>query len=170
MQVPADPFFAFLDSRATSGFPDLLTEPDDLRALGFDHPDKDQLAQARELRDRLVEALLRSDTPQLRRDRLNALVETYQLQPRFTADGALVFEARATSAIGSLVARMLGRAVELEQQGLLDHLKTCAADTCVVPFVDTSPSHRRRYCSPTCATRMRVRRHRSEQAPGGHAK
>ncbi|WP_432762010.1 CGNR zinc finger domain-containing protein [Saxibacter everestensis] len=30
----------------------------------------------------------------------------------------------------------------------------------MVPFVDGSPRHNRRYCSDTCATRTRVRRHR----------
>lgn len=43
-------------------------------------------------------------------------------------------------------------------------LKQCVAETCGTYFVDTSPGHRRRWCSSaTCGNRARVQTHRARQ-------
>lgn len=163
--MPTDPFLAFLDTRPEPGFPDLLTSPTHLGAFGVSAANNATLAEARALRDELVLALLHSESADERRARLDGLVEAYALVPQLTAaasDRGCAYRALTVSRVPGLVAAMLGRAVDLERQGALDHLRVCAAEECVVPFLDTSPSHRRSFCSPTCATRTRVRRHRQQ--------
>lgn len=163
MQVPSDPFLAFLDTRPEPGFPDLLTTKSDLGDFGVSPADEGQLREARVLRDRLVEAVLRSETGVQRRRRLDAMVREYLLVPDVAAPPGVtgeVYSVLAETRVAELASRMLSRAVDLERRGHLRHVKVCAADQCVVPFIDTTPSQRRCFCSPTCATRTRVRRHR----------
>lgn len=47
-------------------------------------------------------------------------------------------------------------------------LRCCAAASCGAAFVTTA-RRARRFCSPACATRTRVRAHRARARPGGRA-
>lgn len=44
----------------------------------------------------------------------------------------------------------------------------CSAGNCADVFIDRSPQRNRRYCSLTCQTRERVRRHRERSRASGH--
>ncbi|MEU6375561.1 CGNR zinc finger domain-containing protein [Streptomyces sp. NPDC046909] len=58
----------------------------------------------------------------------------------------------------SLIA--VGTALHLSGRGM-HRLRRCAVTECVTIFADTSRTGRQRYCSPRCANRDAVRRHRA---------
>jgi hypothetical protein len=57
----------------------------------------------------------------------------------------------------------VGTAMHLTGRGI-DRLGVCVADTCPRVYADTSRNGRQRYCSPACANRAAVRRHRARQS------
>ncbi len=60
----------------------------------------------------------------------------------------------------------VGTALHLVGRGM-HRLRRCAVGECTAIFADTSRTGRQRYCSPRCANRDAVRRHRaSRMAPG----
>ncbi|GAA1732229.1 CGNR zinc finger domain-containing protein [Nonomuraea bangladeshensis] len=60
----------------------------------------------------------------------------------------------------------VGTALHLVGRGM-HRLRRCAVGECAAIFADTSRTGRQRYCSPRCANRDAVRRHRaSRTAPG----
>jgi hypothetical protein len=65
------------------------------------------------------------------------------------------------SVLFSLIA--VGTALHLAGRGM-HRLRRCAVTECVTIFADTSRTGRQRYCSPRCANRDAVRRHRARTA------
>ncbi|WP_121157255.1 CGNR zinc finger domain-containing protein [Micromonospora pisi] len=61
----------------------------------------------------------------------------------------------------------VGTALHLAGRGM-SRLGRCALADCATVYVDTSRGGRQRYCSPGCANRDAVRRHRALHAPNGH--
>ncbi|MEU9917030.1 CGNR zinc finger domain-containing protein [Streptomyces sp. NPDC051001] len=61
----------------------------------------------------------------------------------------------------SLIA--VGTALHLTGRGV-HRLRRCAVADCTTAFADTSRTGRQRYCSPRCANRDAVRRHRARAA------
>ncbi|WP_327715416.1 CGNR zinc finger domain-containing protein [Streptomyces sp. NBC_00490] len=61
----------------------------------------------------------------------------------------------------SLIA--VGTALHLTGRGV-HRLRRCAVTECTTVFADTSRTGRQRYCSPRCANRDAVRRHRARAA------
>ncbi|MFI5495570.1 CGNR zinc finger domain-containing protein [Actinoplanes sp. NPDC051859] len=57
----------------------------------------------------------------------------------------------------------VGTAMHLAGRGM-HRLGRCSADGCNHPYADTSRTGRQRYCSPACANRDAVRRHRARLA------
>jgi predicted RNA-binding Zn ribbon-like protein len=57
----------------------------------------------------------------------------------------------------------VGTALHLTGRGM-DRLRRCALAECANPFGDFTKAGRQRYCSPTCANRDAVRRHRAKKA------
>ncbi|MEV0713999.1 CGNR zinc finger domain-containing protein [Asanoa sp. NPDC050611] len=57
----------------------------------------------------------------------------------------------------------VGTALHLTQRGM-DRLGRCAGDGCETIYADVSRAGRQRYCSPRCANRDAVRRHRTRYA------
>jgi len=56
----------------------------------------------------------------------------------------------------------VGTALHLTGRGM-DRLRRCALAECANPFGDFTRAGRQRYCSPTCANRDAVRRHRARR-------
>ncbi|MFH8368335.1 CGNR zinc finger domain-containing protein [Streptomyces sp. NPDC018031] len=67
---------------------------------------------------------------------------------------------------GSVLATLIsvGTALHLVGRGM-HRLRRCAVAECATIFADTSRTGRQRYCSPRCANRDAVRRHRARTAP-----
>jgi predicted RNA-binding Zn ribbon-like protein len=52
---------------------------------------------------------------------------------------------------------------ELISAGGFDRIRVCAAADCGRAFIDESRNHTQRYCTSTCATRVRVTAHRARR-------
>jgi len=106
-------------------------------------------------------------TDQDRADRLNALLSAYAAYPRLTdhaGTGWHVHYRDAQQPLGRVVAALVtvGTALHLASRGM-HRLGRCAAADCDGVIVDVSRNGRQRYCSPACANRDAVRRHRARQ-------
>ena len=106
-------------------------------------------------------------TDQDRADRLNALLSAYAAYPRLTdhaGTGWHVHYRDAQQPLGRVVAALVtvGTALHLAGRGM-HRLGRCAAADCDGVVVDVSRNGRQRYCSPACANRDAVRRHRARQ-------
>jgi len=97
---------------------------------------------------------------------LNAMMADAATHPRLTDhdghwhlhhrdDGVTL--AHALKAWGSV-----GTATHLVTRGM-DALGRCEADGCAVIYADTSRAGTQRFCSPACANRQAVRRHRARR-------
>ena len=103
-------------------------------------------------------------TPSARAELLNALLAESTAYPRLTAhtgswhlhyrDALIPFARKLRALISS------GTALHLAGRGM-HRLGRCAADGCERVYADTSRNGRQRYCSPACANRDAVRRHRA---------
>ncbi len=99
-----------------------------------------------------------------RTDRLNALLEEHARYPRLTdhsGTGWHLHYRDQVLPISRVVAAIVtvGTALHLSGRGM-HRLGRCAARSCDRPFADVSRTGRQRYCSPACANRDAVRRHR----------
>lgn len=96
---------------------------------------------------------------------LNRLLRDAGLTPSITPDGQLSWTTRHRAAAPVLAA---GCAVALlgavESVGW-DRLGTCAGSDCVDVYIDRRGRTPRRYCSPTCLNRARVRAYRTRHQP-----
>ncbi|WIM92541.1 CGNR zinc finger domain-containing protein [Actinoplanes oblitus] len=104
-----------------------------------------------------------------RADRLNALLAEAAAYPRLTnhaADGWHLHyrdpDRPLAAALRALIS--VGTALHLSGRGM-HRLGRCATTGCERPFADLSRTGRQRYCSPACANRDAVRRHRSRAVP-----
>ena len=89
----------------------------------------------------------------LARPTLHATTDAQRVRHRMTPDHASSNLARAT------VAGTITLLDELDRPGP-PRLGLCSEDVCRDVYIDRSPRANRSYCSTTCQTRMRVRRHR----------
>lgn len=96
-------------------------------------------------------------------DALNDFLEWAATRPTVTAhDGHPHLHFRGDGASAGLVVSAVtsaGMAMWLTARGL-HRIGRCAAGDCTAPWVDRSRGGRQRYCSPACANRDAVRRHR----------
>jgi hypothetical protein len=100
-----------------------------------------------------------------RADRLNALLRQAAAYPRLTdhaADGWHLHYRDPGRPLADALRALIsvGTALHLSGRGM-HRLGRCAAAGCARPFADLSRTGRQRYCSPACANRDAVRRHRS---------
>lgn len=107
-----------------------------------------------------------SDSAEVRAERLNRLLAQSSAYPRLTnhtSDGwHLHYRDPDLSLAGVLRALVsVGTALHLTGRGMT-RLRRCALDECRSPFGDFSRGGRQRYCSPGCANRDAVRRHRAK--------
>jgi len=97
--------------------------------------------------------------------RLNVLLADAAAYPRLTDHGGerwhVHYRAPDLPLAGVLRALIsVGTALHLTGRGM-HRLGRCAVDECRRPFADVSRTGRQRYCSPVCANRDAVRRHRA---------
>jgi hypothetical protein len=107
-------------------------------------------------------------TAQLRAQRLNRLLAESSAYPRVTdhaGDGWHLHYRDADLPLAGVLRALIsvGTALHLTGRGM-DRLHRCALADCARPFGDFSRGGRQRYCSPACANRDAVRRHRSRKA------
>lgn len=103
----------------------------------------------------------------LRAELLNALLAESTAHPRLTdhlggwhlhyRDTVISFARKLRALVSA------GTALHLAGRGM-HRLGRCAADGCDRVYADTSRNGRQRYCSPACANRDAVRRHRARRA------
>jgi predicted RNA-binding Zn ribbon-like protein len=121
------------------------------------------LAEVLDYLDRWCE-VVDAEEPERRAELLNVLLAESTAHPRLTAhtgswhlhyrDTVIPFARKLRALISS------GTALHLAGRGM-HRLGRCAADGCERVYADTSRNGRQRYCSPACANRDAVRRHRA---------
>jgi predicted RNA-binding Zn ribbon-like protein len=99
---------------------------------------------------------------------VNEMLAKYTEHPRLTnhaGDGWHVHYRPENVPVGRLVATLIstGTALHLAGRGI-SRLGRCDTDGCDNVYADLSRGGRQRYCSPACANRDAVRRHRSKAA------
>jgi len=159
--------------------PDLLTAPTDLAALlrAHDEPepvevDAADLRDARAARDAFSGVFdAAADEPALA-DRLNAMLAD-SARPRLAAHAGvplhLHVDAPGSSWGGWLAASgAMGIALLVAEHGA-GVLGRCAAGDCRDALLRTGAGPARRFCSPTCASRVRVAAHRAAARGQGRA-
>lgn len=109
-----------------------------------------------------------ASTTALRAERLNVLLAQSSAHPRLTdhaADGWHIHYRDADLPLAGVLRALIsvGTALHLTGRGMT-RLRRCALDECRSPFADFSRGGRQRYCSPGCANRDAVRRHRAKKA------
>lgn len=109
-----------------------------------------------------------ASTEQLRAERLNRLLADSSAHPRITdhaGDGWHLHYRDADLPLAGVLRALIsvGTALHLTGRGM-DRLHRCALAECARPFGDFSRAGRQRYCSPPCANRDAVRRHRTRKA------
>ncbi|HEX6360225.1 CGNR zinc finger domain-containing protein [Actinophytocola sp.] len=109
-----------------------------------------------------------ADSAQVRAERLNRLLSQSSAHPRLTnhaGDGWHIhYRDPGLSLAGALRALIsVGTALHLSGRGMT-RLRRCALEECLSPFGDFSRGGRQRYCSPACANRDAVRRHRAKKS------
>jgi predicted RNA-binding Zn ribbon-like protein len=100
-------------------------------------------------------------------ERVNAMLAKYTEHPRLTnhaGDGWHVHYRPEHVPVGRLVATLIstGTALHLAGRGI-SRLGRCDTEGCDNVYADLSRGGRQRYCSPACANRDAVRRHRSKR-------
>ncbi|ROT31986.1 CGNR zinc finger domain-containing protein [Micromonospora sp. HM5-17] len=105
---------------------------------------------------------------------LNALLESYPVQPRISGHDAKDWHMHVTSRGASVSAEFLagavwGLAVWLCEYGSA-RFGICADDRCGNVYLDTSSNCCRRFCSERCATRSHVAAHRARKRAAVEAK
>jgi len=105
---------------------------------------------------------------QTRVDLVNAMLAKYTEHPRLTnhaGDGWHMHYRPDKVPVGRLVATLIstGTALHLAGRGIT-RLGRCATDGCDNVYADLSRTGRQRYCSPACANRDAVRRHRARSS------
>jgi predicted RNA-binding Zn ribbon-like protein len=124
------------------------------------------LAEVIEFLDRWCE-VVDAELPERRAALLNALLAESTEHPRLTAHtGSWHIHYRAERIPFARKLRALvstGTALHLAGRGM-HRLGRCAAEGCDRVYADTSRNGRQRYCSPGCANRDAVRRHRARRA------
>lgn len=96
---------------------------------------------------------------------LNALLAESSSWPRLTdhaGDGWHIHYRDADLSLGGVLSALIsvGTALHLTGRGM-HRLARCALAGCASPYADLSRGGRQRYCSPACANRDAVRRHRA---------
>ncbi|GGS27152.1 hypothetical protein Snoj_09440 [Streptomyces nojiriensis] len=140
---------------------------DRCRAAGLAVPgavtpeDLDRAHRALTAWEKVVDA---ADEPE-RAALLNGMLEEIAAFPRLTdhaGDGWHLHYRDEGRPFGDQLCSLMavGTALHLAGRGM-HRLRRCAVSECATVFADTSRTGRQRYCSPRCANRDAVRRHRA---------
>jgi predicted RNA-binding Zn ribbon-like protein len=120
-----------------------------------------EVAEQERLATRLHQVFL-GDTPEERRESLNALIAEVSLAPTVgpAGHGWLLGDEAGVGA----AALVLGLWDHAGTDPELERLGTCAGDRCVDAFHDSTQAHTRRFCSLKCQNRAKVAAYRRRQA------
>ena len=148
--------------------PDLDAWKDFLRPFviqGSDDITERDVDQIKMVRERLREVFFADEQGAI--ERLNALLRDLGSNPQivthdghpwhlhYSAPDAPISHRIATGAA-------MGLAALITEKGY-ERLGVCGADGCLDVFVDTSRNRSRRYCDPTCSTKVNVAAHRARK-------
>ena len=116
-------------------------------------------------------AVVDAELPRVRAERLNELLAETSAYPRLTdhaGDGWHIHYRDSGLRLAAVLRALIsvGTALHLSGRGM-DRLRRCALTECRLPFGDFTRGGRQRYCSPACANRDAVRRHRAKAARQG---
>jgi predicted RNA-binding Zn ribbon-like protein len=133
-------------------------------------PSEHDLAEVADFLTRWLE-VVDAEEPARRADLLNVLLAESSSSPRLTdhAGDGWHIHYRANDLPLAAVLRALisvGTALHLAGRGM-DRLRRCALADCARPFADLTRGGGQRYCSPRCANRDAVRRHRARAGRRG---
>lgn len=105
---------------------------------------------------------------QERANLVNAMLAASAAHPRLSNhadDGWHIHYREEHRHVGPLLFGLISMGTALHLAGRSMHrLRRCATTECTTIFADTSRTGRQRYCSPRCANRDAVRRHRARTA------
>jgi len=109
-----------------------------------------------------------AESGDLRAERLNRLLAQSSSYPRLSnhaGDGWHLHYRDPDLPLGGVIRALIsvGTALHLTGRGMT-RLRRCALEECRSPFGDFSRGGRQRYCSPACANRDAVRRHRAKRS------
>ncbi|MER6050182.1 CGNR zinc finger domain-containing protein [Streptomyces sp. NPDC001793] len=144
-----------------------LAERSVAAGMVLDHPvTDDDLTEVLAYLDRFSE-VVDAPTDARRAELLNSLLAEAAAHPRLTdhADGGWHIHYREDGQhLAGVLRAVAGVGTALHLTGLGMHrLGRCALAECPRAFADFSRAGRQRYCSPTCANRDAVRRHRARR-------
>lgn len=133
---------------------------------GTDH----DLAVVRAFLDRWL-AVVDATEPARRAALLNDLLAESSSSPRLTDHAGTGWHLHYRDAdlpLGAVLCALIsvGTALHLSGRGM-DRLGRCALTDCGRPYADFTRGGRQRYCSPPCANRDAVRRHRARAVTAG---
>ncbi|MFI9271420.1 CGNR zinc finger domain-containing protein [Kitasatospora sp. NPDC052896] len=113
-------------------------------------------------------AVLSQDDPDVAAELLNGLLDRYPAQPRLVRLPGRTWSLHARTPAGADRTHWLLSTSALALALWLSEREGCAWGRCAAPgcarfFVDAGRRTPQRYCSPRCATRVRVAAHRSQK-------
>jgi predicted RNA-binding Zn ribbon-like protein len=112
-----------------------------------------------------------AESADVRAERLNRLLAQSSAYPRLSnhaGDGWHLHYRDADLPLAGVLRALIsvGTALHLTGRGMT-RLRRCALGECRSPFADFSRGGTQRYCSPSCANRDAVRRHRAKKTERG---
>ncbi|MFJ9454020.1 CGNR zinc finger domain-containing protein [Kitasatospora sp. NPDC101447] len=128
-------------------------------------------ADARELRDATVHviAILDTDDPDRAAEAINTLLDRHPASPRLVRLPGRPWSLHTRAPADAGLTHWLLSTAALALGLWLSERGTCAWGRCAAPgcgrfFIDTGRRTPQRYCTPRCATRVRVATHRAQRA------
>lgn len=127
--------------------------------------DLDHAQEALEAWEKVVDATDEHERAALL-NRMLAAATAYPRMTNHTGTGWHLHYRDERLSLGSQLLSLIsvGTALHLAGRGM-HRLRRCAVTECTTIFADTSRTGRQRYCSPRCANRDAVRRHRARTPP-----
>jgi len=165
LQTAVGALLRLLDTAPNDEFPDLLTGVGQLRSIfqGIDVPlEGIDLAPIARLRSELLRTVVCDDADDAR-DLLNELAMSYGVTPQLNENSEVEFQAEVRGTAAALAALFVQALMELHTRGWTERIHQCEAVWCWNFFLSAPKSRNQRYCSSTCATRMRSQRRRDRE-------
>lgn len=138
--------------QSTVAYPGLGSELESVRAVS----EQDRAGVADRLWPLFVDA-----QPVNRSAQLNVLLAATDLTPQLDSSGTIGWRSSQTDPVALLTAGCAAALLAAVNLHGWPRLGVCAGIDCVNVFIDQQRRTARRYCSPTCLNRARIRAHRA---------